>query len=342
MNDEEIKRAKDTIGDGQPDDYILSPSRHAEELQAKAPTLARILRTSRVVCRASQYERFDGEANLAQSTYKRIMRYASWAILATAVLSTAVLLVGPLAGLLGQDAASGLLLSGLGLAALVTGALATMFLSRARGGGLYKAWKTARARAEQARAGYFQAVAAAPGEAPADPALGLLKLEYIRRYHLDVQIAYYRERSKQHRASAERTLDLASLAALPTALAAGAVGVLGPQWAPLAALGLLGSALAAFATAREQVNSDQVNADSYDATLTEMEWLKEDIDDWRNAVLQATNAADVLAGILARIQQVLGAEHEKWLARGTDEDAVKNLEAAVAAAQARRTAGGDG
>ena len=79
---EAIDLAKEAIGRGQPDDYILEPTRHAEQLDNKAPALVRLLGKSEIENLAAQYERLDHEAGAAQKKFKDTMTWANAAVLA--------------------------------------------------------------------------------------------------------------------------------------------------------------------------------------------------------------------------------------------------------------------
>ena len=85
---------------------------------------------------------------------------------------------------------------------------------------------------------------------PIDIQLDLLKLEYFRRYQLDLQIAYYRTRRRSdHRHSAERTLNIAAWSVVVAPIASGAAGVLGAmmtEWAALGSLAVFAAALQGF------------------------------------------------------------------------------------------------
>ena len=87
MSDAEVvERAVEAIGAGRPDDFILAPSTHAEELAGKAPALAALLRTGKIATLARQYERRDRDAGEAQTRFKEAMLWANAAVLATGVL----------------------------------------------------------------------------------------------------------------------------------------------------------------------------------------------------------------------------------------------------------------
>ena len=168
-----------------------------------------------------------------------------------------------------------------------------------------------------------------------DPSLGLLKLEYFRRYLLDMQITYYRERRRKHRQSADRTLTLGGFAAALAAVASGSAGVVASfdaPWAALAAVGVVGTALAAFATTREAVNQDRRNAERYGRTLSALEILRGRLDDVRAGVLAGSQ--DVLEEYVAAVQEQLSLEHREWLAGAeSTRSAVGRLDETLAAVQ---------
>jgi hypothetical protein len=183
---------------------------------------------------------------------------------------------------------------------------------------------TARARAETKRLSYFSYIAHASAE-PLDRQLELLKLEYFRRYQLDLQLAYYKSRRSGHRNSAERTLDLSAGAVMVAAIASGAAGVLGAlssEWAALGSLAVFGAALQAFAAARESLHQDRRNAERYEHSAQALQGLRERLDDVRGGI--AAGSPSVLTEYVTAVQDQLSLEHRQWL------EAAENMQAAVA------------
>ena len=178
-----VKRAVEAIGEGRPDDVILAPATHAQELAGKAPALASLLGTAKIATLARQYERRDRDAGDAQTRFKEAILWANAAVLATGVLGALIMVVGILEEAVDEELWPLLLV--LGLCALVSGALASMWLFRVREGNLVEAWMSGRAHAEGARLEYFATLVRLE-DGPSEPSLGLLKLEYFRRYQLDV------------------------------------------------------------------------------------------------------------------------------------------------------------
>ena len=228
------------IGVDSPNDYRLSPVEHAEQLRASAPKLAAVLTSTAPVELARQYAEADTEALVAERTFKRWVIRANWAVLATATVSALLMAAALLGSTLG--ALTRTILIVLALAGVATGGIASMSLFRVKEGRLLEDWMMARARAETKRLSYFSYIANA-SVGPVDPQLELLKLEYFRRYQLDLQLAYYKSRRSRHRNSAERTLDISAASVLVAAIASGAAGVLGAlrtEWAALGSLAVFG------------------------------------------------------------------------------------------------------
>ena len=245
------------IGSGSPGEDGLSPVEHAEQLRSSAPKLAALLTRSGPVELARQYAEADTEALAAERTFKRWVSRANRAVLGTATVSALLMAVALLADRLDGLARTALIV--LALAGVAAGGIASMSLFRVKEGRLLEDWMTARARAETKRLSYFNYIVNSSVQ-PLDLELELLKLEYFRRYQLDLQLAYYKTRRSGHRKSAERTLSISAGAVLVAAIASGAAGVLGAQnseWAALGSLAVFGAALQAFAASRESINQDR-------------------------------------------------------------------------------------
>jgi hypothetical protein len=262
------------------------------------------------------------------------MTRANGAVLVTAVLAALIMVGGILEPRLGVAVMRPPLLV-LGLGALLAGALASMWLFRVREGQLLDEWMTERAHAETARLAYFTTLMKEPDQAASDPALGLLKLEYFRRYLLDMQILYYGRRGRHHRRSADRTLTLGGFAAALGAVASGSAGLVASfnaPWASLAAVGVIGTSLAAFAATREAVNQDRRNAERYGRTLSSLEILRGRLDDVRAGVLAGSQ--DVLEEYVAAVQEQLSLEHREWLSGAeSTRSAIGKLDETLAALQ---------
>jgi hypothetical protein len=339
-----IRRAREAIGEQAEDDYILAPSSHARLLKEGAPGLAALLERSNLDTLAKEYERLDREAGAAQTRFKTPMRRANLAVLVAGALSAATMAIGVLHEHLGPRFADVLLVL-CGVGALLCGALAAALIYQVREGKLLEAWGTKRADAETARLDYFNELLRTEGEnellrsegsaaggGAGDAPLPLLKLEYFRRYQLDVQRAYYGQRSQQHAASARQTLMWGSIAAFAGALSGGAAGVLGITETALTALGglgVLGTALAAYAAAREAMNQDRRNAERYERTHAALTKLRAKLDEVRDAA--AAGQLALVEEFAAAVHEQLSLEHRQWREAGESSDsAAARLERALA------------
>jgi SMODS and SLOG-associating 2TM effector domain 1 len=331
------------IGNRSPGDDALSPVEHAEQLSTSAPKLAALLTRTAPVELARQYAEADTEALVAERTFKRWVIRANRAVLATATVSALLMAVALLAGRLGVLTQT--ILIALALTGVATGGIASMSLFRVKEGRLLEDWMTARARAETKRLSYFSYIVNS-SVGPLDLQLELLKLEYFRRYQLDLQLAYYKTRRSGHRNSAERTLNISAGSVMVAAIASGAAGVLGAlqsEWAALGSLAVFGAALQAFAAARESLNQDRRNAERYDNTAQALQGLRERLDDVRLGI--AAGSTSVLGEYVSAVQDQLSLEHRQWL------EGAENMQAAVArlekalssgASQKDSTSGGEG
>jgi hypothetical protein len=308
--------ARRAIGDGRPDDYTLAPTRHAAELGVRAPALGTILSGSRVEAAAAEFERHDAAAVEAQSEFKRTALRANRAVLLTACLSALMLVVGPFDTLSGIDSARRLVLGILGALSVVGGGLTTMWLYQLKQGHLLERWNQARAHAETRRLDYFQRVLESTTASGGDPPIDLLLLEYFRRYQLDVQVAFYGRRAREHARAADRTLRMEAFAVLLATVGAGLGGMLAfaadrPEYAAMAAIGVLGAALAAYAATFEAINQDRRNAERYERTLTTLLALRERLDEVRAAA--ATGNREPVLRFMEAVNEQLSLEHREWL-----------------------------
>ena len=310
------------IGSGGPGDYGLSPVEHAAQLKDSAPQLAALLTRSAPVELARQYSDADTEALAAERTFKRWVIRANRAVLATATVSALLMAAALLADRLGGLTQTILIV--LALIGVASGGFASMSLFRVKEGRLLEDWMTARARAETKQLSYFSYIVNSSLQ-PLDLQLELLKLEYFRRYQLDLQLAYYKTRRLGHRNSAEWTLSISAGSVLVAAIASGAAGVLGAlrsEWAALGSLAVFGAALQAFAASRESINQDRRNAERYDNTAQALQGLRERLDDVRLRI--AAGSPSVLGEYVGAVQDQLSLEHRQWL------EGAENMQAAVA------------
>lgn len=314
--DEEIKLAIETIGEGDPNDYVISPTNHAEEFKEKAPALAKKLSSSAIITTARAYENENQDALTAQIEFKRIFNRSNLTVLATgvfvALFMASAVAVNGLPGWMGKT-----MLVILSLGSVVCGAFASKDLMNIKQGGLLEAWMSKRASAETTRLDYFEMVvkSASEGTVESEWPLELLQLEYFRRFQLDVQLAFYRERTKDHREEAKKTLSYSGWAVFGAAVATGSAGVLGAavhtSLAAIGALGVVFIGLNSFASIREAVNQDRRNAERYERTYRVLEDLNKRFDKVRKAVFEGGRKP--LCEFVDAVHEQLSLEHRQWL-----------------------------
>jgi hypothetical protein len=313
---EAIHAAISTVGEQQGDDYVISPTHHAEVFRDAAPTLAAILSASAVETTAQQYEILDRDALEAQNQFKRVFSRANVTVLMTGVLVALILATGAIAAVLTAWLVSTLLVV-LSLASVVTGALASKDLLMIKQGQLLEDWMSKRALAETTRLDYFEQVAKSTPSAIGSsmPTAPLLQLEYFRRFQLDAQLTFYSQRGKAHREEAASTLSYSGWAAAGAAIAAGAAGVLGASvhssFAAIGALGAVCTGVSAFAAMREAVHQDRRNAERYARTHRVLVDLRKRLDEVRSAVYTA--GMPPLSEFVDAVYEQLSLEHRQWL-----------------------------
>jgi hypothetical protein len=310
MPTDPIQLAQDIIGAAAPDDYQIAPTTHAMAFESKAPELATILRSSKVGFAARDYEDKDREANEAQAEFKRIFDRSNLIIFLTSITIVLVLATVVL-----NPPKKNLILVTFGLLSLFGGSVASYYLNVLKQGNLLDKRMSSRARAEAARIEYFLAITRT---APL-PALGnafeLIKLEYFRRFQLDVQLNYSGSAAKKNLIAARKTLKWSSIAVAGaggiTALASFAGGFLDSRLAALATLGTLFAGLSTYTATREGVYHNQRNADRFARTKEALIEIYKRIDDARQAVL--TDGQTPLLDFVGAVHEQLLAEHKEWL-----------------------------
>jgi conflict system pore-forming effector with SLATT domain len=313
--DQLIQEAREIIGQGERDDYIIAPTTHAAQFAGHAPALARILRGAALSVSAKQYEKQDAEAAQAQTVFKNRANQANLMVLLTACFSAVLLMVAPLVAGAPGWVSKGLPIA-LGVCGILTGAAGSTLLFMIRQGSLFERWMKARAGAETQRTHYFELATAPNNDDPNSPIpLPLLQLEYFRRYQLDVQIAFYERRSREFQQAADRLLLLSAiavgLASVATGIAGLLSGALDARWASVAGVTVIATALSSFAAAKEALSQYRRNRERYVATGEVLNHLCEKLDDVRTAA--AHGEREPLETFVASVQQQLSLEHRQWL-----------------------------
>jgi len=342
-NDDEVKNliqtAAKTIGEDDPKDYRLKPSHFVDLFKETAPTFSEVLGNAALVETARRYEQKSDQAKENQTLFKRLSSQATWCVFIATVTAAAITGFASVQELAKVQKPVALVL---GVVALLAGAYSAILVYQIKGGGYLMRWMSARAAAETERLGYFnRLVTLVTSSYQNQPDILLLSLELFRRYQLGMQQVYFTDSFRKRRRSMDKTLKLGSVAAGIIALCSGGVGILGsfkPELLPLAAVGILGSALATVASRREEINQDERNADRHEKAADVLSQLREKHSDIQRAV--AAGNTQVLVDYVNAVHEQLSLETQQWLAQSeTVKSAVDTLAASLQK-QAEQESGG--
>jgi hypothetical protein len=330
---EHSNQAQAAIGRDDPDsDWRLAPGAHAAALPAAAGALRRILQHPDIQSIITTFETADKQAVDAQARYKRVARLRLYTGVAATIVGATFIL--PLDEWIHAFLS---IPTAIQYGCLAISLVAALRLVRSKP---FDVWMKARAKAEIARIDLFNQVMTAgdapqPGELPVLP----LKLEYFRRYQLDVQLRYYKGRGEQHAHSAGETARWQLVSVALTTLAA-AIAVISltkflvdfdflpgwikdlsqaaqshlPLWTNKAvlAIGIVSSTLFGASISRSLMDLDERNASRYLTTAANLELL-------RATFLEAARR-DAAAGLtdkvqdfVDRIQNQISTEHREWI-----------------------------
>lgn len=303
----------DAIGamgeDGHERDWEVVPTRHAKMFNETAPSLAGKLSGTRIGGLATMFNEKDQEAVEARDLFKKSARWADLAILVTASTAALLLISGGMQETLGS--AGRWIVGIIGFIGIVSSSLGALWLSRIKQGQLARKWAKTRAKAEAKRLAYFKAVLEETAETADEQLLGL---EYTRRFLLDNQIKYFKERGRLHasagRTALNRSTTAVFLASSLTALA-GLLAIVHPQLAMIAGLAVFASAFGTFAISQSKLNLDDQNADRYSKALDYLEMQRLDLDDCREKV--ASGDKNAISQFFEPVFVILEADHKAFL-----------------------------
>lgn len=319
MNPHElVDAAREAIGDGDPDfDWKIVPTEHAELFKEKATPLADLLHGSRPIGHAKKYEELNDRAVKARDDFKNTVAKANHAVFLAAALGALILVAVGLQTMVGEVAGRWVV-GAIGLAGVVSGGLAAMWISQARDGNLAEKWSRERARAEAKRLEYFKVIMEEATDAPFNQ---LLVLEYTRRFLLENQIDYFRDRGREHEDGAgmalRRSTSAVFLASTLTAVA-GLLAMVEPRFAVVAGLGVIATAYSALAASRSTVNLDRRNADRFRVAQDQLEERSLDLDMYRKRV--ASGEMGAVQEFYGPIFITLATDHKGFLDDGEKRD----------------------
>ena len=278
-------------------------------LQQGCPELAGILRSSAVRTSLEIYTRQDAEAVRQQASLVQEATWANVCLMAAGVTSGLVLAVAAVLPS-GPEYTINIIL-GLGIVTLALGAAGTFFGYLARDQGRLSRWQARRGEAEIARLDVFTTIAGKAAEA--GPAVALHGLALVVRHLLDDQRSWLGARALRHRKSSEATSRWGGLAnALTFIGGSGAIiasQVKGSIWIVLA--GLIGAAIAAYATNRDALRRDRANADRYEKAEVALDGLSGRTDEVAARI--AAGEPKALVAFTDAVTDLLATEHKQWL-----------------------------
>ena len=309
-----IARSEVAVGPAELADSTRALTGLPDLLSAGAPDLARLLRQSSIDQCAIRFDQLDAEAASAQARFHRLSALATWTIFA-ATIAAAIMAAGtPFLSGTSHDVSNAFGAT-LGFFSAVTGGVSAMTLFQIERGQLLQRWITTRARAEMERVRYFERVVEAvtrrePGNVP----LALNAMEYFRRFQLVVQSRYYASRTGVHRSSADRSVWIGAIGALVVALGSGVAGLgatFDPRLGALAGLALIGAALGAVASRREEIRQDQRNASRYESAARDLSGVIEQHSAVQDAVVRGEMGT--FAAYVRAAHERISLEHRQWV-----------------------------
>jgi hypothetical protein len=294
-----------------------------QPMDRACPRLAKILRSAAIRTSLESYERQDAESVRQQALLKREAFWSNVCLLAAGVISGLILAVsagalvslalGPLSATLADETVKSRVILSLGLLTLALGAFAAYFAYVARDQGRIARWQTCRGEAEAARLNVFSTVAS--GAAAAGKDVALFGFAVVVTHLLEDQRTWLGGRAKRHRESSEMTTRMGALASAfafiggSGAVIASQTGGSGAVWIVL--VGIVGSAIGAFAANREAINRDRANAERYDKTRMALDAVAGRVDSIAAKI--DAGQPEALNAFTKTIADLLSAENRQWL-----------------------------
>jgi hypothetical protein len=289
---------------------------------AQSAPLGAALRSADIARIQTAYEREDQRAMAAQQRFVHVAHHLNASVLATAVIGALILALGLLKPwLVGTvetwfDNSIPWILAVLGFGGLLVSGYAAARLYELNAGDLAGDWMRSRARAEQLRSEYFDRLVARI--ATADVTTHTTALDLVNRHLLEDQLAYFMQRGKRHEEMAGRWLRRAAFAtgvASVGVATGGLAGAAGQPWIlAIAALGSIGSAIAAFAAAQETIGQEKERAQRFRNNVDALELLARQSDQVRSAL--DAGSSEALAAYTSAINHQLALELGRFLEGG--------------------------
>lgn len=317
MNNDYIEKARTIVGGSEDNDYMLIPKEHAELFVDEIPELALILKSSEIEGVASKYDEYNKEAIKAQNKFKAYSDKARLWVFLTACCSTLVLVVATLFGQTDDSAIAKGLFILFSISVIVFSYLASTRIKLIKNMKLLERWMKNRSNAEMQRLNYFACFLKqkSSNDTTKDPILfNMLQLEFFRRFQLDMQLSYYKNRGKQHGSIADQAIAISTWAIGGAGLTAGIAGFLGatfnPKWAVIAGFAFVCQAFASNVLNKEAVNQNRRNEERFGRTREILQNLKMRLDHVRNQIINGNKK--VLLKFVEAVHEQLSLEHRQW------------------------------
>jgi len=314
---EMIESAHQIIGEKKDTDYRINPSTHAELYAETAPHLADLLKSAGLAITAKEYEEYDWDATDYRDSFTLWSNRMRWSVFLTAVFSACLATFASWMIIfhLQDSNLSKTVFSIIGILSVVFGASGMFCQQIVSKKNLLKNWMEKRSMAESMRLKYFDSVILEKtdqAEAQAIP-LDHLKLEYIRRYLLEEQHNYYKNRGREHEKSAGNLLFLSAGALTAVVIINGISSYLGfgdNYLSAISVFALIAAALSSMTSNIEETNQDKRNAERYGRTVSALSNLWKRINEIHKAIFNGQ--VDLLYNYVQAITEVLSTEHRQW------------------------------
>jgi hypothetical protein len=291
--------------------FPLTPTQ-IEAFAARSPALATVLRSEELRRVVDGYVRDDARSIKAQESFRKVATALNASVLATAVISALILVLGLVQQWLDKDLAHVIAVL-LGVAGLVVGGYASARLYELNAGDLAGYWMRSRAHAEKLRSEFFDRLVV--HVATADVAAKRATLDLVIAHLLEDQLGYFMQRGARHEEAASRWLRWAAFATGVASIgvaAGGMAGLASQTWIfALAAVGSIGSAIVAYAAAQETIGQERERGQRFRNNVDALELLARQIDSARDAI--DAGSTDVLATFTTAVNQQLALELGRFL-----------------------------
>ncbi len=325
-------KTRQIIGSNKKDDYILDPDQHLETYEKEAPFFASILRSSMISTILGEYQHADKRAIDAKKVFNKWANALIWTTFITTFFTTGLLASSSFDLFFGADSSlSSLLIIIFSLAGVAAAAVGTGCAQHIKNSKLLGKFMGARAEAEKLRMQYFEELAVAVPKDETDPVnlTDHLKLEFFRRFQLDVQLSFFSEKGIVHQKVASKLLLISTIAVMCVLFINGIAGIAGiigeSQMTVIAAFAIIAQAVSNMVLNKEAIGQDRQNTERYECARKDLNMLKRKTDQ----VHEKLDEGDltILQNYIAAVHEPILSEHRQWLSsQETRLSAISRLE----------------